>query len=122
MEERQKHQEEEQVQLKKKLLKSEKLMNLVLNGVEEIALKDTGSPRAGHVTISTSNYYMDDLPSKGLDLPCGEYVMLCVSDNGSGIPGEYYKKIFDPFFTQKAMGRSGTGLDMGIAVKEELEK
>ncbi len=85
------------------------IMNLVLNGVEETSLKETG-----HVTISTANHYVDDSLAGILDLPLGEYVMLCVSDNGSGIPGEYHKKIFDPFFTQKEMGRSGTGLGLTV--------
>lgn len=50
----------------------------------------------------------------GADLPCGDYVMLSVADNGSGIPEEYREKIFDPFFTKKAMGRSGTGLGLTV--------
>ncbi len=86
------------------------LMNLVLNGVEETAIKETG-----HVTISTANHYVDDDSLAGeSDLPSGEYVMLCVEDNGFGIPEEYKKKIFDPFFTQKEMGRSGTGLGLTV--------
>ena len=84
------------------------IMNLVLNGVEETAIKETG-----HVTISTANYYVGESPAKG-GLSPGEYVMLCVADNGFGIPGEYHKKIFDPFFTQKEMGRSGTGLGLTV--------
>ncbi|MCP4718625.1 MAG: response regulator, partial [Desulfobacteraceae bacterium] len=84
------------------------IMNLVLNGVEETAIKETG-----HVTISTANYYVGESPAKG-GLAPGEYVMLCVADNGFGIPGEYHKKIFDPFFTQKEMGRSGTGLGLTV--------
>jgi len=93
------------------------IMNLVLNGVEETALQETG-----HVTISTANHYIDNSPdiedssAEGPELPCGEYVMLCVSDNGSGIPGELHKKIFDPFFTQKEMGRSGTGLGLTVVL------
>ncbi len=85
------------------------IMNLVLNGVEETAGKEIG-----HVTISTVNHYVDDSLAGILDLSLGEYVMLSVSDNGSGIPVEYHKKIFDPFFTQKEMGRSGTGLGLTV--------
>jgi len=85
------------------------IMNLVLNGVEETSIKETG-----HVTISTANHYVDDALAGERDLPSGEYVMLCVEDNGFGIPEECQKKIFDPFFTQKEMGRSGTGLGLTV--------
>jgi two-component system, cell cycle sensor histidine kinase and response regulator CckA len=84
------------------------VMNLVINGVEETAQKETG-----HVTISTANLYVDTLAGTS-NLPAGEYVMLGVSDNGSGIPDEYHKKIFDPFFTKKEMGKSGTGLGLTV--------
>lgn len=85
------------------------VMNLVINGVEETARK-----ASGHVIISTANIYIDDALAGTSDLPAGEYVMLGVSDNGSGIPGEYHKKIFDPFFTKKEMGKSGTGLGLTV--------
>ena len=85
------------------------IMNLVINGVEETAQKESG-----HVIISTANIYIDDALTGTSDLPAGEYVMLSVSDNGSGIPGEYHKKIFDPFFTKKEMGKSGTGLGLTV--------
>jgi signal transduction histidine kinase/CheY-like chemotaxis protein len=85
------------------------IMNLVLNGAQEAAQKE-----AGHVTISTANHTVEDSMAGGADLPCGDYVMLSVADNGSGIPEEYREKIFDPFFTKKAMGRSGTGLGLTV--------
>lgn len=85
------------------------IMNLVINGVEETAQKESG-----HVIISTANIYIDDALTGTSDLLAGEYVMLSVSDNGSGIPGEYHKKIFDPFFTKKEMGKSGTGLGLTV--------
>lgn len=85
------------------------IMNLVLNGAEETAQKE-----AGQVTLSTANHYVDDAMAGEADLSSGEYVMLSVADNGSGIPEEHQKKIFDPFFTQKEMGRSGTGLGLTV--------
>ncbi len=85
------------------------IMNLVLNGAEETAQK-----KAGQVILSTANHYVDDAMAGEADLPSGEYVMLSVADNGSGIPEEHQKKIFDPFFTQKEMGRSGTGLGLAV--------
>lgn len=85
------------------------IMNLVLNGAQGAAQKE-----AGQVTISTANHFVVDSMAGVMDLSCGEYVMLSVADNGSGIPEEYHEKIFDPFFTKKAMGRSGTGLGLTV--------
>ena len=83
------------------------LMNLVTNASEAIE----GS---GTVTISTENRYLDE-PLKGYeDVRTGEYVMLTVSDNGSGISPKDLDRIFEPFYTKKVMGRSGTGLGLAV--------
>jgi two-component system cell cycle sensor histidine kinase/response regulator CckA len=83
------------------------IMNLVSNASEAII----GS---GNVTISTVNSYVDR-PLKGYDdINTGEYVILSVSDDGPGIPLDDLEKIFDPFFTKKTMGRSGTGLGLTV--------
>jgi len=83
------------------------LMNLVSNASEAIEGRGT-------VTISTVNQYLDE-PMKGYeDVRTGEYVMLTVSDSGSGIfPGDL-ERIFEPFYTKKVMGRSGTGLGLTV--------
>jgi PAS domain S-box-containing protein len=83
------------------------LMNLVINASEAIE----GS---GTVTIATMNRYLDE-PLKGYrDVRTGEYVMLTVSDDGSGIPPKDLERIFEPFYTKKIMGRSGTGLGLAV--------
>jgi CheY-like chemotaxis protein len=83
------------------------LMNLVSNAAEAIA-------ESGVVTISTENRYLDR-PLMGYDdLSIGEYVVLSVSDNGSGISSEDIERIFEPFYTKKVMGRSGTGLGLAV--------
>ena len=83
------------------------VMNLISNASEAIE----GS---GNVTISTANRYVDR-PIKGYDdIDIGEYVVLSVSDDGPGMTLGEIAKIFEPFFTKKVMGRSGTGLGLAV--------
>lgn len=83
------------------------LMNLVSNAAE--AISDRGS-----VTIRTENRYLDK-PIRGYDdVREGDYVVLTVSDTGKGISAAELEKIFEPFYTKKVMGRSGTGLGLTV--------
>ena len=83
------------------------LMNLVANASEAIE----GS---GTVAISASNRYLDE-PLRGYeDVRIGEYVLLSVSDDGSGITPGDLERIFEPFYTKKVMGRTGTGLGLAV--------
>ena len=83
------------------------LMNLINNASE--AIGDSGT-----VTISSNNRYLDE-PLKGYDdVRQGEYVVLSVSDEGSGISPEDIERIFEPFYSKKVMGRSGTGLGLAV--------
>jgi PAS domain S-box-containing protein len=84
------------------------VMNLVSNAAE-------ATLRKGTITISTANRYLDrPIKSYDLKVPEGDYVVLTVSDTGVGIKPEDMKKIFEPFYTKKVMGRSGTGLGMAV--------
>ncbi|MCG8617429.1 MAG: response regulator [Desulfobacterales bacterium] len=90
------------------------VMNLMLNAVEETADKENG-----RVVLATANYYVDntlDASRCPRNLSSGEYVLLSVSDNGDGIPEDCLDKIFDPFYTQKEMGKSGTGLGLTVVL------
>jgi CheY-like chemotaxis protein len=83
------------------------IMNLVSNAAESI--RDDGQ-----IFISTKNRYVDRPVSGYENIEEGEYVILTVSDDGEGISKEDLKKIFEPFYTKKKMGRSGTGLGMAV--------
>jgi len=86
---------------------SKTVMNLVSNAAE--AMSD-----GGMIRISTESKYLDK-PIKGYDnIREGDYAVLTVSDTGEGISEEDLKRIFEPFFTKKKMGRSGTGLGMAV--------
>ncbi|MGZ6276690.1 MAG: PAS domain S-box protein, partial [Syntrophales bacterium] len=83
------------------------IMNLVSNASEAISGE-------GEVMIRTENRYIDK-PIRGYDdVREGDYVVLTVSDNGRGISAADVKKIFEPFYTKKVMGRSGTGLGLAV--------
>jgi PAS domain S-box-containing protein len=92
------------------------LMNLVTNAAEAIS-------DAGTVTITTRNCPADDPAGikRGLQ-PC-DHVVVEVADTGYGIAQSDLNHIFEPFYTKKAMGRSGTGLGMAVVwgtVKDHL--
>jgi PAS domain S-box-containing protein len=83
------------------------LMNLVSNAVEAM-------PQGGTVRIKTENLYVDSFLNGYDTIMEGEYVVLSVTDNGVGISPEDVSRIFEPFYTRKEMGRSGTGLGMSV--------
>ncbi len=83
------------------------VMNLISNAAEAM-------PSGGRVVISTENRYVDR-PIRGYDRVVeGDYAVLTIADTGAGISPEDRDRIFEPFYTKKVMGRSGTGLGMAV--------
>jgi PAS domain S-box-containing protein len=68
----------------------------------------------GHLTLETRNVRIDDeLALRQAELSPGAYVMLAVSDTGTGIAPEHLARVFEPFFTTKPAGK-GTGLGLSM--------
>ncbi len=83
------------------------LVNLVNNAAE--AAKEGGS-----ITISTGNRSLTKALYRYETIEPGEYAFLKVHDNGSGIADDDLPHIFDPFYSKKVLGRSGTGLGLTV--------
>jgi two-component system cell cycle sensor histidine kinase/response regulator CckA len=83
------------------------LMNLVMNAAEAIQAK-------GSVSITTACCLQERSPQNNTDRRSVKYVTLSVKDTGRGISKEDMDRIFEPFYTKKVMGRSGTGLGLAV--------
>ncbi|MBM9513818.1 cache domain-containing protein [Desulfogranum marinum] len=83
------------------------ILNLVNNAIEV-------QPQGGHVLITTENKYVDHFLDGFQQVKEGEYVVLRVVDQGDGIAQEDIGHVFEPFFSKKRLGKSGTGLGLAV--------
>ena len=83
------------------------LMNLITNAAEAVGSNGT-------ISITTHNTQVDENKALEYEIAEGEYIVLCVEDTGFGIPEKDLQHIFEPFYTKKSMGRSGTGLGLTV--------
>lgn len=83
------------------------VLNLCLNARDAM-------PDGGRLTVEARSVVLDEQYSEGhLEAAAGEYVMIAVSDNGTGIAPELLSQVFEPFFTTKEVGK-GTGLGLSM--------
>jgi signal transduction histidine kinase len=82
------------------------LLNLCINARDAM-------PDGGRITIETANKWLDERAARARDLPAGQYLALCVTDTGIGMPPEVQQRAFDPFYTTKPLGE-GTGLGLSM--------
>jgi signal transduction histidine kinase len=70
-------------------------------------------PHGGRITIETASKRLDQRAARERELPPGQYILLCVTDTGSGMTSAVIAQAFDPFFTTKPIGQ-GTGLGLSM--------
>jgi signal transduction histidine kinase len=83
------------------------VMNLVSNAAEAM-------PGGGTILVSTSNEHLERSIKGYNKVQEGDYCVLRIQDSGVGIDAMDLNRIFEPFYTKKVMGRSGTGLGMSV--------
>jgi CheY-like chemotaxis protein len=82
------------------------LLNLAINARDAM-------PHGGKLIMEAANRWLDERTGGEHDLPPGQYVSVCVSDNGIGMAAGIVERAFDPFFTTKPLGL-GTGLGLSM--------
>ncbi|MCK1516631.1 PAS domain S-box protein [Bradyrhizobium sp. 190] len=89
--------------------------NLLTTAVLNLAINARDAmPNGGKLALETSNVFLDEnYANMQSEVTAGNYVMIAISDTGSGIPPALLERVFEPFFTTKEVGR-GTGLGLSM--------
>lgn len=82
------------------------LLNLCINARDAM-------PDGGRLVVESSNRFLDERTASDLQMSPGQYISICVSDNGTGMSADTVARAFDPFFTTKPIGL-GTGLGLSM--------
>jgi PAS domain S-box-containing protein len=82
------------------------ILNLCINARDAM-------PHGGRLTIETVNAWIDDRSAREREIPPGQYITICITDTGSGMPPDVIARAFDPFYTTKPIGQ-GTGLGLSM--------
>jgi PAS domain S-box-containing protein len=82
------------------------ILNLCINARDAM-------PGGGRLTVETANGWVDERSARGRDMQPGQYVMVSVTDTGTGMSPEVLARAFDPFYTTKPTGQ-GTGLGLSM--------
>jgi signal transduction histidine kinase/CheY-like chemotaxis protein len=82
------------------------LLNLAINARDAM-------PHGGRLTVETANKWIDGQAAKERDLLAGQYILICVTDTGTGMTRDVIERAFDPFYTTKPLGQ-GTGLGLSM--------
>ena len=90
------------------------IMNLIINAAEATT-QGTVTITTANTTISTSQKF------QGQIIESGDFVLLSITDTGSGITPEDLEHIFEPFYSKKKLGRSGTGLGLAIVLNTIMD-
>jgi PAS domain S-box-containing protein len=90
------------------------LVNLAINARDAM-------PEGGKLTIEAANVYADaEYTRSNPELACGQYVVICVTDNGSGMEPDVLNHAFEPFFTTKEPPRHWPRAQSGLRVRETV--
>jgi signal transduction histidine kinase len=82
------------------------LLNLCINARDAM-------PDGGSIIVETANKWLDERAAREHDMPEGQYLSLCVTDTGAGMPPDVIARAFESFFTTKPLGE-GTGLGLSM--------